>query len=44
MFGGSNMGNGSGVSSEPINAHGRDQSILVTLPPLAVVVFKLNKP
>jgi 1,4-alpha-glucan branching enzyme len=44
MFGGSNMGNGSGVSSEPVNAHGRDQSILVTLPPLAVVVFKLNKP
>ncbi len=43
MFGGSNMGNGAGVASEPINSHGRDQSILVTLPPLAVVVFKLKK-
>ncbi len=44
MFGGSNMGNGAGVATEPINSHNRDQSILVTLPPLAVVVFKLNKP
>jgi 1,4-alpha-glucan branching enzyme len=43
MFGGSNMGNGSGVSSEPVNSHNRDQSILVTLPPLAVVIFKLRK-
>ena len=40
MFGGSNMGNGAGVASEPVNSHNRDQSILVTLPPLAVVVFK----
>jgi len=44
MFGGSNMGNGAGVDTEPINSHNRDQSILVTLPPLAVVVFKLHRP
>ena len=44
MFGGSNMGNAAGVASDPVNSHGRDQSILVTLPPLAVVVFKLKKP
>ena len=44
MFGGSNMGNGAGISTEPINSHNRDQSILVTLPPLAVVVFKLKRP
>ncbi len=43
MLGGSNMGNGAGVSTEPINSHNRDQSILVTLRPLAVVVFKLQK-
>jgi 1,4-alpha-glucan branching enzyme len=40
MFGGSNMGNAAGADSEPVKAHGRDQSILVTLPPLGVVVFK----
>jgi 1,4-alpha-glucan branching enzyme len=40
MFGGSNMGNAVGVQSEQIKAHGREQSILITLPPLAVVVFK----
>jgi 1,4-alpha-glucan branching enzyme len=44
MFGGSNMGNASGIASEPVKAHNRDQSIRVTLPPLAVVVFKLKKP
>jgi len=40
MFGGSNVGNASGATTEPVAAHGRDQSITVTLPPLAVVVFK----
>jgi 1,4-alpha-glucan branching enzyme len=44
MFGGSNMGNGAGVGTEPVNSHSREQSILVTLPPLAVVVFKLQRP
>ncbi len=40
MFGGTNMGNGGMVSSEPIACHGRPASVSVTLPPLAVVVFK----
>jgi 1,4-alpha-glucan branching enzyme len=40
MFGGSNVGNYPGVMAEPIASHGRDQSISITLPPLAVVVFK----
>ncbi len=40
MFGGSNLGNGGGVASEPVNAHGRDNSISITLPPLGVVAFK----
>ncbi len=40
LFGGSNLGNGAGVASEPVNAHGRDNSISITLPPLGVVAFK----
>jgi 1,4-alpha-glucan branching enzyme len=40
MFGGSNVGNGGAVMSEPIAQHGRDHSINITIPPLGVVVFK----
>jgi 1,4-alpha-glucan branching enzyme len=40
MFGGSNVGNPLGAVSSPVKAHGRDHSITITLPPLAVVVFK----
>jgi len=40
MFGGGNKGNAGGVVSRPIPSHGRQQSIQVTLPPLAVVAFK----
>jgi len=40
VFGGSNMGNGGMVSSRPVPKHGRPNSIAVTLPPLAVVVFR----
>jgi 1,4-alpha-glucan branching enzyme len=39
-FGGSNMGNGGRVEAEPVEQHGRPYSISVTLPPLAVIVFK----
>jgi 1,4-alpha-glucan branching enzyme len=37
IYGGSNLGNGGGISTEPIPAHGYDQSLSVTLPPLATV-------
>ena len=40
MFGGANMGNGGLVSSRPVPRHNRANSISVTLPPLAVVVFR----
>jgi 1,4-alpha-glucan branching enzyme len=40
LFGGSNVGNGGLVSSRPIPRHNRPNSIAVTLPPLAVVVFR----
>jgi 1,4-alpha-glucan branching enzyme len=41
MFGGSNVGNGPApMEAQPGNVHRRDQSLAITLPPLAVVVFK----
>jgi 1,4-alpha-glucan branching enzyme len=40
LFGGSNLGNGGLVSSRPVPKHNRPNSIAVTLPPLAVVVFR----
>ena len=40
LFGGTNLGNGGLVSSQPIPKHSRKFSIAVTLPPLAVVVFR----
>ena len=40
LYGGSGQGNLGGVRSAPVARHGRPQSIVITLPPLAVVVFK----
>ena len=40
MFGGSNMGNSGGVMAMSKPQHGRPCSLSITLPPLAVVVFK----
>jgi 1,4-alpha-glucan branching enzyme len=39
-YSGSNVGNGSGCHSQPINAQGRENSIEVTLPPLGLVLLK----
>jgi 1,4-alpha-glucan branching enzyme len=39
-FGGSNIGNAGGVPSEPIPWQGQPHSILITVPPLAVLYFK----
>ena len=39
-YGGSNMGNGGGVHTEPIPAHGFDQSIALTVPPLGFLLLK----
>jgi len=38
-YGGSNVGNLEGIASAPIPWQGRDHSILIELPPLAVVGF-----
>ncbi len=40
IYGGSNLGNDGGVDAQPTPAHGRPYSLKITLPPLAVVVFK----
>jgi 1,4-alpha-glucan branching enzyme len=39
-YGGSGLGNLGGVESEAVSTHGRPYSLTVTLPPLAVVLFK----
>ena len=41
MFGGSNMGNGGWAAATNVACHGRPASLLLTLPPLSVVAFKL---
>jgi 1,4-alpha-glucan branching enzyme len=40
-YGGSGIGNQGGVYSRAVEAHGRPQSIIVVVPPLATVMFKL---
>jgi 1,4-alpha-glucan branching enzyme len=40
LYGGSGQGNLGGVDAAPVAWHGHPQSIVVTLPPLSVVVFK----
>jgi 1,4-alpha-glucan branching enzyme len=40
MFGGSNMGNRGGVASEPIAAHGFEQSVRLVVPPLGCLYLK----
>ncbi len=41
LFGGANLGNAGAVMAEEIAFHGRPASLNVTIPPLAVVAFKL---
>jgi 1,4-alpha-glucan branching enzyme len=43
LYGGSNSGNGGGVWSEAVPAHGHNQSIVLTLPPLAALILKLTR-
>ncbi len=40
VYGGSGQGNMGGVETEPIPAHGKHQSISLTLPPLGIIIFK----
>jgi 1,4-alpha-glucan branching enzyme len=43
-YGGSNVGNYGGAHSEAMSWMGREQSILIHLPPLSTVAFKLERP
>ncbi len=40
IYGGSNLGNVGGCASEPVPMHGRQHSVHVTLPPLAMLILK----
>ena len=40
VYGGSNVGNGGGVASEPVAAHGFDQSLRLIVPPLGCLLLK----
>jgi 1,4-alpha-glucan branching enzyme len=42
-YGGSNMGNAGGLPSEPTPWQGQPHSLLLTVPPLAVVYLKAEK-
>jgi len=43
LYGGSNMGNYGGVAAEDLPSHGKERSIVITLPPLACVVFEIGR-
>ena len=40
FYGGGDVGNGGGAASEPIPAHGFDQSLRLTVPPLGCLLLK----
>jgi 1,4-alpha-glucan branching enzyme len=40
IYGGSNVGNLGHVETEPVPLHGHEQSLSLTLPPLATIVLK----
>ena len=40
FYGGSDLGNAGGIQALPQESHGRPASMEVTLPPLAMVIFK----
>lgn len=43
LYNGSNVGNGGGVEAEPVSWHGRSHSLLLTIPPLSVLILKLQR-
>ena len=40
VYGGSNMGNGGRVSTEPVASHGKPQSVALVLPPLGTLILR----
>ncbi|MET0746842.1 MAG: 1,4-alpha-glucan branching protein GlgB [Rhizobium sp.] len=43
VYGGANIGNGGGLWSEDLAAHGHDQSLSVTLPPLSTLFLRWSE-
>ena len=43
LYGGSNLGNGGFVASEPVAAHGFSDRLRLVLPPLACLVLKIER-
>jgi 1,4-alpha-glucan branching enzyme len=43
LYGGGNVGNGGSVESEPVKAHGYEQSLTLTLPPLGFLLLKIKR-
>jgi 1,4-alpha-glucan branching enzyme len=43
LYGGSGQGNLGGVRATPVASHGQPHSLVITLPPLAVVVFRARR-
>ncbi len=44
LYGGSGIGNLGGVRATPVRWHNRDYSVNLTLPPLAIVMFRSRRP
>ncbi|MBN2751144.1 MAG: 1,4-alpha-glucan branching protein GlgB [Rhodospirillaceae bacterium] len=44
LYGGSNVGNNGGVVAEPVPSHGLPFSVVITLPPLSVLILKTEAP
>jgi 1,4-alpha-glucan branching enzyme len=44
LYGGSDLGNAGGAEAAPTSTHGRSHTLTVTLPPLAMVVFRAPRP
>jgi 1,4-alpha-glucan branching enzyme len=44
LYGGANVGNAGGVHTEPVAAHGHAQSVVLTLPPLAGLLLRRDRP
>ncbi|QEH34647.1 1,4-alpha-glucan branching enzyme GlgB [Aquisphaera giovannonii] len=44
LYGGSNQGNIGGAGTVPVYSHGQEQSLTLTLPPLAVIALRWRNP
>jgi 1,4-alpha-glucan branching enzyme len=43
VYGGSNVGNGGGLSTEAVPAHGHQTSLNLTVPPLGGLILKRRR-